>query len=151
MARTRAFPETYQVGLPQAMRRAGYEEAVIFGSAMMHYSIDKAVDVLGFGAAAVRKIPTDEAFRIDISALKAAVATLPPRTKVVAVVGVAGTTEAGSVDNLEALASIARDCGAHFHVSCEREILMLSNLLCSRLCMLLICRAGTCGSDCQVF
>ena len=120
MARTRAFPETYKVGLPQAMRRAGYEDAVIFGSAMMHYSIDKAVDVLGFGAAAVRKIPTDEAFRIDISALKAAVAALPPRTKVVAVVGVAGTTEAGSVDNLEALASIACDCGAHFHVSGKR-------------------------------
>ena len=38
MARTRAFPETFKVGLSQAMRRAGYEDAVIFGSAMMHYS-----------------------------------------------------------------------------------------------------------------
>ena len=120
MARTRAFPETYKVGLPQAMRRAGYEDAVIFGSAMMHYSIDKAADILGFGAAAMHKIPTDDAFRVDISALEAALAALPPKTKVVAIVGVAGTTESGSVDNLEALASIARNCGAHFHVSGKR-------------------------------
>ena len=109
-----------QVGLPQAMRRAGYEDAVIFGSAMMHYSIDKAADILGFGAAAMHKIPTDDAFRVDISALKTALAALPPKTKVVAIVGVAGTTESGSVDDLEALASIARNCGAHFHVSGKR-------------------------------
>jgi glutamate decarboxylase len=37
-------------------------------------------------------------------------------TKFVALVGIAGTTETGNIDDLDALSEIARDIGAHFHV-----------------------------------
>jgi glutamate decarboxylase len=38
------------------------------------------------------------------------------RIAVIAIVGIAGTTETGSVDPLDAMADIAAECGAHFHV-----------------------------------
>lgn len=38
------------------------------------------------------------------------------RTKVIAMVGIAGTTETNNVDDLAALAEASREAGAHFHV-----------------------------------
>jgi glutamate decarboxylase len=38
------------------------------------------------------------------------------RTKIIAIMGIAGTTETGSVDNLQKIGEIAREVGTHFHV-----------------------------------
>jgi glutamate/tyrosine decarboxylase-like PLP-dependent enzyme len=46
------------------MRSHQYEDAVIIGSALMHYSFHKAADLLGLGVRAVVRIPTDAASRM---------------------------------------------------------------------------------------
>jgi glutamate/tyrosine decarboxylase-like PLP-dependent enzyme len=38
------------------------------------------------------------------------------RTKIIAIIGIAGTTETGTVDNLQEIGNVAREAGAHFHV-----------------------------------
>ena len=54
--------------------RADMPPLVVYGSEQAHSSIDKAVIALGLGKENLRKIPTDDAFRMDVRALEAAVA-----------------------------------------------------------------------------
>ncbi|MGY3871511.1 aminotransferase class V-fold PLP-dependent enzyme [Aeromonas crassostreae] len=95
----------------------GYRGAVILGSRLMHYSFDKGMDLLGLGAASVRRLETDTDNRLSLPALEAAIAECrAQRIKVIAIIGVAGSTDFGSVDPLPELAAIARREGVHFHV-----------------------------------
>jgi glutamate decarboxylase len=62
-------------------------------------------------------IPTDDDNRIQIDALRDKCLELQKqKIKVMAICGIAGTTETGNVDNLDAMADIAREFRAHFHV-----------------------------------
>ena len=61
-------------GLVRAMRAHGYQDAVVVGSALMHYSFNKAGDLLGLGVASVVRVPTDASSRMRYAA--AAVATV---------------------------------------------------------------------------
>ncbi|HVO40577.1 MAG TPA: pyridoxal-dependent decarboxylase, partial [Spirochaetia bacterium] len=77
----------------------------------------KAVELIGLGNSALRKIPVDAAFRMDVPLLKQAIrqdraAGLRP----FCVVGNAGTVNTGALDDLEALSQISRDEGLWFHV-----------------------------------
>ncbi len=88
-----------------------------YASDQMHSCHRKAVEVLGLGNRALRRIPTDPALRIDIAALRAAIAEdraagLHPAC----VIGSAGTVNTGAIDDLRALADLARDEGLWFHV-----------------------------------
>ena len=51
-------------GVVRAMRYYGYDDAVVIGSALMHYSFNKAADMLGLGVDAVIRIPTDNTSRM---------------------------------------------------------------------------------------
>jgi glutamate decarboxylase len=82
-----------------------------------HYSFGKAADVLGLGRANLVKVPTDNRNRIDLQALRAEVRRLQDENILpLAIVGIAGTTETGNVDPLDALADYAGELGCHFHV-----------------------------------
>ncbi len=82
-----------------------------------HYSFTKAVDLLGLGRGQLRKLPTDGLFRIDLAALEAAIAAdLAEGLKPCCIIGIAGTTNTGSVDKLAELARIARRHGCWYHV-----------------------------------
>src|SRR2546427_3611092 len=65
MARNAAFPKSddfpgvESVGLASALTRYGYDDAVIIGSRLMHYSIPKAAGILGLGGQNVIRIPVD--------------------------------------------------------------------------------------------
>jgi glutamate/tyrosine decarboxylase-like PLP-dependent enzyme len=76
---------------------------VVFVSAAAHYSVRKAANALGYGERAVKRIPVDRRFRIDIGALKNAIFELPRERYVAAVVGIVGTTEEGAVDRINAI------------------------------------------------
>ncbi len=82
-----------------------------------HYSFTKAVDLLGLGRGQLRKLPTDQLYRVDLAALEAAIeqdradGLLP-----CCIVGIAGTTNTGSIDKLAELADIAERHGCWYHV-----------------------------------
>ncbi|MDX1634543.1 MAG: putative pyridoxal-dependent aspartate 1-decarboxylase [Marinobacter sp.] len=123
VARNRAFPAEgsfrglHQEGLFRALKYYGHEGAAILVSRRGHYSLRKAADVLGLGREALVTVATDDHNRIDTDALRDKCLELQrQKIKVMAICGIAGTTETGNVDPLEAMADIAREFGAHFHV-----------------------------------
>lgn len=100
-----------------ALYQQGYQGAVILGSRLMHYSFDKGMDLLGLGARAVWRLATDSENRLSITALEAAlIQAKAQKLKVLAIVGVAGSTDFGSIDPLEKMAAIASREQIHFHV-----------------------------------
>lgn len=76
----------------------GAQRPVVFAPASAHYSIDKACNILGYGEDALRRIPVDKNFRMDVAALEQAIATMEADEYIAAVIAVVGTTEEGAVD-----------------------------------------------------
>ncbi|OYD96056.1 glutamate decarboxylase [Nostoc sp. 'Peltigera membranacea cyanobiont' 213] len=104
-------------GLAAALDFYGYKGAVIIGSDLMHYSFDKAADLMGIGTQSLIRIPTDSNNRVDIQALRQAVVECRAQNLlIVAIVGIAGTTDSGGVDSLFDIADIAQEAQVHFHV-----------------------------------
>ena len=92
-------------------------DLVFYASDQCHYSIDKSADILGLGREGLRKIESDEQFRIRPAALRAAIKEDHAAGRIpCCVVAVAGTTSSGAIDPLEELAEIARDNGCWYHV-----------------------------------
>jgi len=114
-ARQQAFErrgvDVSQDGLPGGAR------ARVYASEQAHHTIQRATAVLGLGRAGTRHIRCDARGRIDVAALRAAMAQ-DKRDGVVpvAVVGTAGTTDTGAIDPLSDLAQVAREHGTWFHV-----------------------------------
>src|SRR5262249_58530835 len=78
-------------GLPAALRHYGHDDAVVIGPESMHYSFTKAAGLLGLGERGLVRVPTDYRGRMDLAALRRAVAECRTRGAcVLAVVGVAG-------------------------------------------------------------
>lgn len=104
-------------GLYKALKFYGYEDAVILVSERGHYSISKAADLIGLGRSQVLRIPVDSRHKIDLKALESKLKTLrQQKTLILAIVGIAGTTETGNVDPLDELAAIAQTYETSFHV-----------------------------------
>lgn len=91
--------------------------AVVYVSDQTHSSVAKGLLIIGFLPEQIRKIPTDRLFRMDISALKAAIRQdLADGKKPFAVVASAGTTNTGSVDPLPQISGICRSHQMWMHV-----------------------------------
>ncbi|MGH9367461.1 MAG: pyridoxal phosphate-dependent decarboxylase family protein, partial [Thermoanaerobaculia bacterium] len=95
----------------------GKSPLTVYASDQVHSCVDKAVDLLGIGTNQLRKIPTDERFRIRMDLLVRAVredrrAGLRPAI----VVGNAGTVNTGAIDPLEELADFCRRESLWYHV-----------------------------------
>ena len=109
-ARERAMPGARRDGL--AGRRLA-----LYCSDEAHYSVIRAAELLGIGAANVRAIPIDAHRRVVPEAVASAIdrdraaGTVP-----VAVVATAGTTLTGAVDPLDALADVCAERGVWLHV-----------------------------------
>jgi aromatic-L-amino-acid decarboxylase len=96
---------------------AGGPPLRVYASAEAHSSVDKAAMTLGLGRAGVVRVPTDTDYRMDVGALKDAIAQdraagLQP----CAIVSTIGTTGSTSVDPTERLADIAAREGVWLHV-----------------------------------
>lgn len=87
-----------------------FHRGTIYASDQTHHSIQKAASLAGFPEANVREIPSDGEFRIRIDALAAQVSRdRGDGWTPFFLVGNAGTTNTGAVDDLEALADFARE------------------------------------------
>ncbi|UTZ41043.1 pyridoxal-dependent aspartate 1-decarboxylase PanP [Vibrio campbellii] len=112
-----AFKGVEKEGLFKAMKHYGYEGLAILVSERGHYSLKKAADVLGLGQEGLVAVKTDANNRIIVDDLKVKIAELEAQNiKPIAVVGVAGTTETGSVDPLAQIAEVCAEHNCHFHV-----------------------------------
>lgn len=104
-------------GLMAAMRHYGYQDIAVLVSERGHYSLGKAADVLGIGRENFIAIPTDEHNRVNVEAMAETARNLQQQgIRVMAIVGVAGTTETGNIDPLDQLADLAAELACHFHV-----------------------------------
>ncbi|MCA1406474.1 aspartate aminotransferase family protein [Ensifer sp. IC3342] len=92
------------------------QSGVILTSEHSHFSIRKSAAVLGFADDAVTSIASDEAGRMSVPALEAALRRIAGEGRVpVAVVATAGTTDLGAIDPLPEIADLAaaRDIWMH--------------------------------------
>ncbi|KAI8849744.1 pyridoxal phosphate-dependent transferase [Chytridium lagenaria] len=113
----KSFRGVEKEGLFKALLKFGYMGAVIIGSSLMHYSFKKAADLLGIGDEGLCLIPTDKDFRMRMDILDQKVKEFKAKKiLIIAIVGIAGTTETGSIDNLSRISTIAREHKIHFHV-----------------------------------
>jgi glutamate decarboxylase len=112
-----AFAGVSEVGLATALLHYKLNGVCVLVSKRGHYSLSKATDLLGLGRNELVAIPTTSDHVIDINVLRQVIEEKRRLgIGIMAIVGIAGTTETGSVDSLDELADIAHECGAHFHV-----------------------------------
>ncbi|MEJ7673379.1 MAG: aminotransferase class I/II-fold pyridoxal phosphate-dependent enzyme [Chitinophagaceae bacterium] len=89
----------------------------VYVSEERHVSIDKSVDAIGLGRNYLRPIATDDKFQVKIDVLEEAISKDKAQgIKPLCVVGLAGTTNLGAVDDLEALHKIAVREKCWFHI-----------------------------------
>jgi glutamate decarboxylase len=106
-------------GLAEALNAYGLDRAVILVSRLGHYSLRKSAGILGLGNKNILPVETGLSNRLDTRALRQQIREIrngPERTAIIAVVGIAGATETGTVDPLEEMADICAEHGIHFHV-----------------------------------
>ncbi|WP_114784524.1 pyridoxal-dependent aspartate 1-decarboxylase PanP [Vibrio tetraodonis] len=111
------FQGVEKEGLFSAMQHYGYQGLAILVSERGHYSLKKSADVLGLGQQGLVAVKTDRNNRICPHALNEKIVELKKKNiKPFAVIGVAGTTETGSIDPLPEMAEICREHDCHFHI-----------------------------------
>src|SRR6266542_88734 len=80
----------------------------VYVSEERHISVDKSVDCIGIGRKNLRTIPTNEKFEVDIEALEKTLQHDKEKNiRLLCIIGLAGTTNLGAVDDLEKLHAIA--------------------------------------------
>jgi glutamate/tyrosine decarboxylase-like PLP-dependent enzyme len=93
------------------------EGAVAYCSEQTHRSVDRALRLLGFGPDQLRRLPSDDRFRLDPGRLAEAVAAdRAAGRRPFCVIANAGTTNTGAVDPLPALADTAAAEDLWLHV-----------------------------------
>lgn len=94
-----AVREQGMSAVPQPLR--------VYASTEVHSCIQKAVELLGLGRHSLRRVPVNENFTIDLSALEAAIlADRAAGCRPICAVGSAGTVNTGAIDDLDALADV---------------------------------------------
>jgi L-2,4-diaminobutyrate decarboxylase len=99
-------------GLPVEARRLR-----ILCSEVAHFTVEKSASQLGLGADSVVRVEVDDQFRMRPHTLRASLEELRGQGLLpFAVVATAGTTDFGSIDPLNEVASLTRSAGAWIHV-----------------------------------
>ena len=104
-------------GMLAGMLHYGYKGLAVLVSDRGHYSLGKAADILGLGRENFIGIATDENNKVDVEKMRETAHQLQAKgIKVLALVGVAGTTETGNIDPLNDMADLSAELGCYFHV-----------------------------------
>ncbi|CAN5450800.1 pyridoxal-dependent decarboxylase [soil metagenome] len=113
-AREVASPGMRQMGMAG---RSDVPSLRVYASEQAHSSVDKAMVMLGLGEANVVRIACDADFRMDVSALRRAMADDVAHGRLpMVVVATVGTTSSGSVDPVASIAAVCREYRAWLHV-----------------------------------
>ncbi|QPG05944.1 putative pyridoxal-dependent aspartate 1-decarboxylase [Salinimonas marina] len=110
------FNGVAKAGLAAAYRHYDINNLGVICSKRGHYSLSKAVDALGLGREQLLTLPCPAQTLRPEDALKAGLEYQAQGNKVLAIVGIGGTTETGHVDPLDELADVAKELGCWFHV-----------------------------------
>jgi len=105
--------------LGAGVRKSGMHERRLtaYASSSAHGSIAQALDLSGMGIDALRVVPVNERFEMDVAALEEAVQKDRQAGHMpFFVAGTAGTVDTGAVDDLDAIADFAKREGLWFHV-----------------------------------
>lgn len=104
-------------GLYAAYKAYDIDRCVVLVSRRAHYSFRKAGGILGIGHENIVPVNVDRSNRVDIDSLEQKIAEIKKdkRAKIIAIVGIAGTTETGTVDPLPRIAEICSREQIHFH------------------------------------
>ncbi|AVO37533.1 pyridoxal phosphate-dependent decarboxylase family protein [Pukyongiella litopenaei] len=95
--------------MPQPLR--------FYGSDQLHSCHQKAVELLGLGNKALRRVPTGPDFRMDVSALEDMIAEdRNAGFRPACVIATAGTVNTGAIDDLPGINALCRKEGLWFHV-----------------------------------
>jgi aromatic-L-amino-acid decarboxylase len=94
-----------------------FRGGMLYASDQVHHSVQKAANLAGFPLKNVREIPSDADLRMRLDALEESIRRdradgLQPFM----IIGSAGTTNTGAVDDLQGISSIARRHSLWFHV-----------------------------------
>ncbi len=109
-ARSRALPDCRRMGVLGC-------RAAVYCSDESHHSVARAVEVLGLGSEALRRIPIDAKRRMRVELLRRALAAdIAAGVVPVAVVATAGTTLTGAIDPLDEVAEVCAEHGVWMHV-----------------------------------
>jgi glutamate/tyrosine decarboxylase-like PLP-dependent enzyme len=105
----------------KSIRREGIQpinsRLLVYASAETHSCVQKAAELLGIGSNNLVKIPVDDEYRIRIDLLEQQIKEDKAKGySAFCIVGNAGTVNTGAIDDLEALAGIARREGIWLHV-----------------------------------
>ncbi|GIX00723.1 MAG: L-2,4-diaminobutyrate decarboxylase [Pirellulaceae bacterium] len=101
----------------EVWERGTTESLTVLVSDQAHYSIDRAVRVMGWGASGITRVPVDEKFCLRTDMLGEAYREARSAgRRPIAVVGTAATTATGAVDDLAAIADFCRKHELWFHV-----------------------------------
>jgi L-2,4-diaminobutyrate decarboxylase len=108
-ARSRVAPNAWQGGTPGNL--------VIVAPEACHYSIARAVDILGVGRKALKTAPTDPEGRLIPDKLAVFISSLQDQgASVLAVVANGCSTAAGLYDRLREIGPVCREMGVWLHV-----------------------------------
>lgn len=119
LAPKEGFEGVEKEGIQAAYKAYGIERCIVLVSRLGHLSLKKAGGVLGIGNKNVIPVDVDRNNRIDLNILNNIINDIKKKGKktgILAVVGIAGTTETGTVDPLEELGWICAKNKIHYHV-----------------------------------
>jgi glutamate/tyrosine decarboxylase-like PLP-dependent enzyme len=96
---------------------AGVGGLIGYTSAEAHSSVKRAFEILGLGSNALRAIPVDAEYRMEVAELRAAIARDRQQDfKPFCVIATAGTVNTGAIDDLGAIAELCAEQGLWLHV-----------------------------------
>ncbi len=105
-------------GIVAAYKEYDLDRSVILVSRLGHFSLRKASGLLGIGNNNIISMDVDSENRLDLKKLKQTIEELnrpSAKTKILAIIGIAGATETGSIDPLVEINEICKEHKIHFH------------------------------------
>ena len=116
---TNGFAGIEAEGLAAAYKKYGVDRCVVLVSRLGHYSLKKACGLLGIGNQNLIPVDVDSKNKINLKLLENIIKDVEKekgKTKIIAIVGISGTTETGAIDPLPRLAEICAEKNIHYHV-----------------------------------